>query len=332
MLAAGRQQGVPARRVCAVVGLAPRRVRRWRHRLAGGGGLADDRPGPRAAPHRLLAAERAAILARARLAVHADAASRILAYTALDAGDMAVSPSSVYRVLAATGLTAERGQARRRRPGAAPPLREPLTGPNQRWCWDITSRRTFVPHVFLFLSGMLDEWSRKGVAWLVAEIESFELGKVLTDRALAAEGRLGPTARPPVVINDRGPSMQAKSLRRFFADLGVPQRFARPRTPNDNPFIEAAFRTIKYHPTYPGRFADRAEAETYFAEFFLWYNHQHLHSGIGHVPPARKHTGRDQEILARRTARLAEARSRRLRLNRRASYRQSAEASSPEEP
>jgi transposase InsO family protein len=319
VLGTAKRHGVPEARVCATVGLVPRRVRRWRWRLAVGQGVEDRRPGPRHAPHRLLDQEKQAILARARTEAHADASSRILAYQALDSGALAVSPSSVYRTLAADGLTTERGRARRRTPRGGPPKREELTGPNQRWCWDITYLRTLIRYVYLFLYAMLDEWSRKVVAWLVAELESYELGKVLADRALAAEGLLAPEATLPVIVNDRGPSMKAKSLRRFFGDLGVLQLFGRPRTPDDNPFIEAAFRTVKYHPHYPERFAGRPEAEEYFRWFFPWYNHEHLHSGIGHVPPALKHAGLDHIVQSQRGARLLEARNRRLEINRRAS-------------
>jgi transposase InsO family protein len=215
-----------------------------------------DRPGgPREAPHRLLLSEKKAILARAALEAHADASSRVLAYQALDEGVFAVSPSSVYRTLAAEALAVVRGPARRKA-RTTKPLREELTGPNQRWCWDISYLRTPSKRSFLFLYVMLDEWSRKVVAWLVAEFESYELGKILMDRALASEGLQSLGAQLPVVINDRGASMKAKNLKQFFVDLGVTQRFSRPRTPDDNPFVEAHFRTVKYHPQYPEHFED----------------------------------------------------------------------------
>lgn len=208
--------------------------------------LGDRPPGPRQAPHWLLLEEKEAILACAGSETHADASSRTLAYTALDEGILIVSPSSLCRTLVTAGLTGERGRAMRRTSTEGKPPRADLTGPNQRWCWDITYLRTLVKAVFLYV--MLDEWSRKVVAWLVGEMEPYALGKVLTDRALEAEGLLPPDAPLPVIVNDRGPSMKAKSLRHFFADLGVPQLFARPQTRDDNPFVEAAFRTVKYHP------------------------------------------------------------------------------------
>ena len=36
--------------------------------------------------------------------------------------------------------------------------------------------------------------------------------------------------------------------------------------------------------------------------FVSWYNHDHRHSGIGHVSPAQRHNGEDASILTRRHA------------------------------
>jgi transposase InsO family protein len=65
-----------------------------------------------------------------------------------------------------------------------------------------------------------------------------------------------PEHQRPDLINDRGRQMKAKPIRRLCEDHGMPQLFARPRTPNDNPFIESAFSTVKRAPEYPGRFLD----------------------------------------------------------------------------
>ena len=61
-----------------------------------------------------------------------------------------------------------------------------------------------------------------------------------------------PEDQRPEVINDRGRQMKAKPIQRLCEDHGMPQLFARPRTPNDNPFIESAFSTVKRAPAYPG--------------------------------------------------------------------------------
>ncbi len=96
----------------------------------------------------------------------------------------------------------------------------------------------------------------------------------------------------------------------------MPQLFARPRTPNDNPFVESMFGTIKRAPQYPGRFLDRKEAVRYFDEYFPWYDKEHLHSGIDFVTPEQCHNGLRQGIVARRKEKLKQQQSLRKEVNR----------------
>jgi len=88
-----------------------------------------------------------------------------------------------------------------------------------------------------------------------------------------------------VALRAGGRQMKAKPIQRMLEDMKMPQRFARPRTPNDNPFIEASFSTIKRDPEYPGRFRDVDEGYGYFNPYLAWYNQEHYHSGIAYVPP-----------------------------------------------
>ena len=96
----------------------------------------------------------------------------------------------------------------------------------------------------------------------------------------------------------------------------MPQLFARPRTPNDNPFVESMFGSVKRAPQYPGRFLDRKEAVKYFDEYFPWYNKEHLHSGIDFVTPEQCHNGLRQGIVARRKEKLKQQQSLRKEANR----------------
>ena len=72
---------------------------------------------------------------------------------------------------------------------------------------------------------------------------------------------------------------------------------------DDNPFIEALFRTLKYCPEYPsGGFASLDAASAWVGRFVDWYNNEHQHSGIGYVAPSARHSGDDFKILAKRRA------------------------------
>jgi len=80
------------------------------------------------------------------------------------------SERSFYRALHANGQAHRRGRARPpREPRPVPRLQ--ARGPNQVWSWDITYLLTSVLGVWLYLYLVVDVWSRKVVAWDVAERE-----------------------------------------------------------------------------------------------------------------------------------------------------------------
>ena len=81
--------------------------------------------------------------------------------------------------------------------------------------------------------------------------------------------------------------------------------------PNDNPFIESAFSTVKRAPEYPGRFLDDAQAREYFSRYFSGYDTEHYHSGIDYVTPQQAHDGlRPDFVEQRRVKKLAQHRRR----------------------
>jgi putative transposase len=87
-----------------------------------------------------------------------------------------------------------------------------------------------------------------------------------------------------------------------FDELGVARSFSRPRVSNDNAFSEAQFKTVKYHPGYPGRFESPHLTREYFETFFEWYNHHHHHSGLAMFTPAAVYSGRHTELQKLRQA------------------------------
>jgi len=148
--------------------------------------------------------------------------------------------------------------------------------------------------------------------------QSAEEARYLLEEALINENILDlPEHQRPEVINDRGRQMKAKPIKTMFEDHGMPQLFARPRTPNDNPFVESVFSTVKRAPEYPGRFLDCEQAAEYFNRYFPWYNTEHFHSGIAYVTPEQCHLGLRDQIVSRRKADLTNQRRIRKEVNRR---------------
>ena len=148
-----------------------------------------------------------------------------------------------------------------------PPVRKVLTGPNQRWCWDISYLMTFQKGEYLYLYLLLDEWSRKAIQWRISWQQTAAESRLLLEGGLGDQNILDlPEDQRPELLNDRGRQMKAKPIQQLCEDHRMPQLFARPRTPNDNPFIESAFSTVKRAPEYPGHFLDDAQAVAYFKD------------------------------------------------------------------
>ena len=95
--------------------------------------------------------------------------------------------------------------------------------------------------------------------------------------------------------------MKAATFQVLLEKLGIQSSYSRPRVSNDNPYSEAAFRTLKYRPEYPNNgFKTIDDARKWTKEFVDWYNDSHLHSGIQFVSPAACHEGRHLAILEKR--------------------------------
>jgi len=59
--------------------------------------------------------------------------------------------------------------------------------------------------------------------------------------------------------------------------------------PDNNPYSEAQFKTLKYRPGYPGHFGGSADARAWAQTFFAWYNQEHNHTGLGLPIPSVVH-------------------------------------------
>ena len=313
LITTSQQPGVSARRTGALRAIEYRRGVRWQQLARQGQPLANRHPGPTDPLHRILPAEIEQIVALARRQEYGDRSHRLRAVTAWEQDLLQVSFSTVYRVLKARNRMTARGPSRPPNGHSTAPVRKELSGPNQRWCWDISYLPTFQQGEYLFLDLLLDEWSRKVIQWRIAGHQTAGESRCLLEGGLAEQNILDlPAAQRPELINDRGRQMKAKPIQRLCEDPGMPQLLARPRTPNDNPFIESAFSTVKRAPAYPGRFLDDAQAREYLRRYFTWYATEHYPSGIDYVTPQQAHAGRRPGIVAqRRVQQLAQRRRRR---------------------
>ena len=94
--------------------------------------------------------------------------------------------------------------------------------------------------------------------------------------------------------------MVASTLTQLLSDLGVSPSHSRPHVPDDNPFSEAQFKTMKYQPDFPQRFGSLADARAWTRTFFPWYNQKHYHTGLALLTPAMVHYGQAPQYQAQR--------------------------------
>lgn len=258
---------------------------------------------PRApSPRRLSDLERQAVLDVLHTEEFVDQPPSEVHATLLSRGVYLASLRTMYRVLAASGENGERRAQRAPMKHAKPTLA--ATAPNQVWTWDITKLRGALPGVFYHLYAILDLFSRMTVGWLLAERESSQLAQQLFAETLA---RHGVESGSLTVHADRGSAMRSDGLAQLLGSLGVVRSFSRPHVSDDNAFSESQFKTLKYQPDYPERFASPAHARAWCQEFFAWYNDNHQHSGLAFFTPADVFYGRVEDIAARRKAALDDA-------------------------
>jgi putative transposase len=258
---------------------------------------------PRPTPARALAvAERQAVLDLLRQPRFVDQAPAEVYAELLDGGFYHCSIRTMYRILHENDELKERRQQLRHPTYKKPELIAET--PNQVWSWDITKLMGPAKWTYFYLYVIIDIFSRRVVAFQVADAESVVLFKPLFEDAVKKH------AVPPGQLTlhaDRGPTMKAKATAFLLADLGVTKSHSRPHTSNDNPFSESLFKTCKYQPEFPERFGSIQDAKVFCRMFFQWYNADHHHLGIGLMTPNQVHYGQADQIYAERQKTLHQA-------------------------
>ena len=251
---------------------------------------------PRSTPARALCdSEREQVLDVLACPRFVDRAPAEVVATLLDEGHYLCSERTMYRILATNQPVRERRNQREHPQYAKPEL--VATAPNQTWSWDITKLLGPTKWTYFYLYVVLDIFSRYAVGWMVADRENSTLAACLIEETCHKQG-----VRPQILTlhSDRGAPMTSKCTAQLLADLGVTRSLSRPQVSDDNPFSEAQFKTLKYHPGFPGRFHNITAAIAFCRTFFPWYNTEHRHGGIAMLTRATSITIEPQSVLHQR--------------------------------
>jgi transposase InsO family protein len=292
------QAGARLSEACRLVAISPRTLQRWRQ---GGEVKADGRKAAarqRQTANKLSEQERSQILSIANSEEFARMPPTQIVPALADQGRYIASESSFYRVLKQAGQLAHRGKAKAPRHQRPSPLQ--ASAPNQLWSWDITYLPTTIRGVFFYLYLIMDVYSRKIVGWGVFETESADHAASVFRKTHLREGIAGNAL---VLHSDNGSPMKGATMLATLQRLGVIPSFSRPSVSDDNPYSEALFKTLKYHPGFPDKpFESVHQARLWVAGFEHWYNQVHRHSALKFVTPNQRHCAQDSVILKQRNA------------------------------
>jgi len=244
--------------------------------------------------------EQAAILVYQ--AEHPEEGYRRLAYMMLDEGVVAVSPSSVYRVLKGVGRLQKWATAPSKKGSG---FEQPLQA-HQHWHIDISYIN--ICGTFYYLCTVLDGYSRYVVHWEIREQMTEPDVEIILQRAR----ELFPQAKPRI-ISDNGPQFIAKDFKEFIRLCGMTHVRISPGYPQSNGKLERWHKTLKGDCIRPGTPLSVEDARRLVAGFVAYYNTVRLHSAIGYITPADKLAGREADIFAERRRKLEQARDDRRR-------------------
>lgn len=295
----GGRTGHTVAAACALVGLARstfyRLDRGYRHYRPVAEPIAQQQ---RHQPAALTRAERAHILEVLTREEYTDLSVVQTYWRAFDAGLVACSQRTFYRVAGAAGLVGDRRAVRSGVGSRRTKPVVPADAPGDLWSWDVTELRGPRTQDRYQLYLVIDVFSRYPVAWRIEYTQDQQLAVAMFTSAIGIHGA------PAVVHADNGGPMRSRALIDALEANRVVTSYSRPRVSDDNPFSESLFKTIKYDLNCPQRFDSIDHAREWTREFLHNYATEHRHSGLGHHTPAAAFTGTAADTHTQRQATL----------------------------
>jgi transposase InsO family protein len=215
----------------------------------------------------------------------------------LDQSIVAVSPSSVYRVLKAEGLLADWPRAPSKKgTGFAQP-----SAPHRHWHIDIAYIN--VAGTFYYLCSILDGFSRFIVHWELRErMTEFDVELIIE------RGRERFPGSRPRIISDNGPQFIARDFKEYIRITGMTHVRTSPSYPQSNGKLERYHRSLKSESIRTRTPLTLEDARRVVGTYVEHYNTVRLHSAIGYITPKDKLEGRAEAIFAKRDRKLEAAR------------------------
>ena len=288
-------QGVTQKLSCEIFGISPRKFRRWARPLP---------HKPRIAWNKILENERGAIEAAAwEPELIGKPVSHIFVH-GHQSGKFFASLSTVYHVLKEKNLV----QPLNRRPRTASYVSAHalLDEGFSLLCYDGTPFRTETGIMVWAIPVMI--LPQRYLLHVGHSINGISAGD-LTRSVREAYAMLPEHLTSKLIAHsDRGSAMKASSTKETIKELlGAPVHFGRPHTPDDQAWIEAFVKTLKYHRDAPRSFKLVDDIIQWLNRFPDIYNND-PHSSLSYVTPLQALSGQKEVILNQRKQNLALAR------------------------
>ena len=171
------------------------------------------------------------------------------------------------------------GQAKYIRPYLLKDLR--IVRPNQVWAIDITYIP--MPKGFLYLTAIIDIYSRYVVAWGISNTLDASCSLNVTKEAILRYGK------PEIINSDQGSQFTCHEWIEYLEKEEIKISMDGKGRAIDNIFIERFWRSVKYDYVYIKVPSDGLELYQGLKEYMDYYNNQLCHQGIDHQIPANKY-------------------------------------------
>ena len=148
---------------------------------------------------------------------------------------------------------------------------------NPAWSIDIT----YIPirHGFLYLTAVIDWYSRCIVGW--------EIDDTLDTRmVICALEKAFKVAKPQILNSDQGCQFTSQQYIDFVKQNGIRQSMDGKSRWADNIVIERWFRSFKYEEAYLTQYSNIKEARSAIGAYIHIYNFDRCHSALNYQTPA----------------------------------------------
>jgi len=240
---------------------------------------------------------------------HTNTGYRRLCYMMLDESVVAVSESTVYRVLRKAGLLNRWNEVstKHKKTGFIQPL-------NFNDHWHIDIKYVNFKGTFLFLISIIDGYSRYIVHHeLRTHMQEFDV-QLVVQRAVEKY----PKSKPRL-ISDNGSQFISKDFASYLKTVELQHIRTSVMYPQSNGKIERFHRTINEECLQKESKINLEDARNQIAKYIEYYNNIRLHSSLYYLTPDDYVKGRIEDKLEVRRKKLAEARIQRFLYHEKAS-------------